>query len=325
VIYIPDRTIVKPFIHLNVGMKGMLRIQVWRPDDVLHRCRIDTGWFPNKILDNGRNNMATQASWLTHCHVGTDSTPPSASDTQLLGFVVATNTVVETTSGAQPSSPYYGWLRKTYRFAQGAGHGGQNLSEAGIGWGDSGSTLISRALIVDPITQLPTTVTPLADEILDVTYELQYHPPAGDTANTISLAGTTYDTTTRAALVTSDIWKDHIGTAIGAYAPTTGSWAAYDGDLGSVTQNPNGLSAGIDFTANVTNQAYSNNSYQIVMQALCGPNGWNLGSYAQCIAFYTKAGAYQTKFESDPGLNPVPKTTSYTWDMEWILSWTEKV
>lgn len=310
-------------IPLRFGMKGFMRVQVWRPDYILHRPRIDTGFFPNQILNNGRNNMNTQSSWLNYCRVGTDNTAPTALDTQLGNQKAYTNTVESNTTSTEGSAPYFGWRRKRFRFDVGAGHGGFNLSEAGIGWDTTGSTLISRALIIDPITQLPTTVTPLADEILDVTYELRYYPPLGDSTNSVTLNGVDYDTTTRAVAVTGSRWSDDIGTAIGQYSPNNAAWSAWDGALGDITDaSPDGTSAALDNDDQV-NESYSANSYQIVMVANCGPTGWNLGAGIRCINIKTTAGEYQTSFSSNPGGSTIPKTTDYTMQMKWVLSWSE--
>jgi len=324
-IIVPKKEIVVPMGRMNLGMKGFLRFQVWRPDDVLNRCRIDTGFFPNTILNSGRNNMNTQSNWLTHCHVGTDSTVPTQSDTQLLGFVVATSTVVANTEGTQASAPYYGWKRKTFRFAQGAGHGGQNLSEAGVGWGSSGSTLVSRALIVDPDTQVPTTVTPLSDEILDVTYELRYYPPLVDDTDSITLDAVNYDTTVRAAEVTGDRWSSDIGLSITEYAPFNSTWTAYDDVLGTLEQSPSGNTANHDDAGNIYAESYVNNSYEIVLVCPVGPTGWNLAGDMRSSRIGTTAGYYQCQYDSNPGGNPVPKDNTYTMTMKWILGWTEKV
>lgn len=319
----PRKELILP-ARLTVGMEGWYRIRSWRPDNVLHRARIDTGWFKNTILNNGRNNMASQANWLTHCHIGTSSIPPTQGDTTLGGFVVSTSTITEDTNSAQGSAPYFGWRRKTYRFNQGAGHGGQNLSEAGVGWSSTGSVLVSRALIVDPDTQLPTTVTPLEDEILDVTYEMRYYPPLSDVNNSVTLAGTNYDTVTRASLVTNSIWSAYIGTSIGERSPTADTWRVYDGVLGTLEQQPNGTWVGHD-SGDMVNETYQNNSYQRVIQAPTGPTGWNIAGGFRSIYIETTAGAYQTQFSSNPGGNTVPKDATYTLHLEWTLSWTEKV
>lgn len=300
------------------GLQGYMRVQIRRPDG---RVRWDSGFFPNRILNNGRNNMATQANWLTNCHVGTGSTVPTSTDTQLEAFVVQTSTVVSNTDGTQGSAPYYGWRRKTFRFAQGAGHGGQNLSEAGIGWSTTGSVLISRALIIDPQTQQPTTVTPLTDEILDVTYELRYYPYLGDVLNSVTLAGVNYDTITRAASVTGNIWSDNIGVLAGYYSTSSTYWPAYDGLVGNITQFPSGNIAYADDGTNAYNIAYSNNSYERRIGITIGTSGWNLGAGIRCLALYTEMGAFQTQFSANPGGTSIPKNTNYTMQMEWVIRW----
>lgn len=319
-IIMPQSEVLIP-IPLTVGMKGFLRVRILRPDG---RARWDSGFFPNKILDSGRNNLATQSSWLTWCHVGTGSTPPTASDTQLENFVVATNTVVANIASTQGSAPHYGWRRKTFRYAVGAGHGGQNLSEAGIGWGSAGSVLVSRALIIDPDTQLPTTVTPLADELLEVTYELRYYPPLSDVLNSVTLNGVNYDTITRAANVTDAIWSDNIGSSIGILGTNTSYWKVYDGNIGTITQLPSGNAANTDDTL-AYNVSYANNSYQRRMVCPTGPAGWNLGAGIRSAAILTKAGAYQTQFNANPGGTRIPKNSGFTMVLEWILGWTEYV
>lgn len=321
-IIIPKKEIVVPMGRTNIRMKGFLRFQVWRPDNVLNRCRIDTGFFPNTILTSGRNNMNTQANWLSWCHVGTAAVPaPSVTDTQLSGFVVSTNTVVATSDSTQPSAPYFGWKRKTFRFAQGAGHGGENLSEAGVGWGSSGSTLVSRALIVDPDTQVPTTVTPLADEILDVTYELRYYPPLVDDTDSITLNGVNYDTTLRAGEVTGDRWSKDIGTSIQDYSTSGSIFRAYDGVLGTLEQSPSGNFVSHEASGNIYTEAYVNNSHQVVLVCPVGPTGWNLGAGIRSNRIGTTAGYYQCQYSSNPGGNTIPKDNTLIMVMKWILSW----
>ena len=305
----------------TIGMKGFLRLRTI--NKFSGKCRIDTGWFPNTILNAGRNIMATEANWMTHCQVGTDATAPSQSDTSLLGWVAGTSTIQTTTNGQQASPPYYGWKRRTYRFA--AGTVAANLSEAGIGWGLSGSTLISRARILDPILQTPTTITPLADELLDVTYELRYYPPLVDvTSPQVTLDSVVYDTITRAASVTGDRWSASIGSKIGEYSNHVSDWLAYDGNIGTILTAPSGVSANCD-NASQYNSAYVNNSYQIQINSNTGSTGWNLGAGIRSIRFRTTAGDYQTQFNAAVGGATIPKTAAYTMTMSWIIGWTEKV
>jgi hypothetical protein len=315
-IIMPRKEIILP-VNMTVGLKGFFRFRVRRPDG---RVRIDTGWFPNKILDSGKNIMADHSTWMNYCQVGTDNTAPTALDTGLGGHHAGTSNVTTTTDGREGSAPYFGWKRKTFRFA--AGTVAANLSEAGVGWGTTGSTLISRALILDPVLQTPTTITPLADELLDVDYELRYYPPLGDvTSPQVTLNGATYDTVSRACRVTDDSWSADIGNAMGW--ANSADWDAFDGALGTITTAPSGSSANHSGT-DPTNSAYVNNSYEVDVNIAVGTTGWNLGAGIRCIRISTTAGEYQTSFTNVSGGGTIPKTTGYTMAMHWTLGWTEK-
>ena len=303
----------------TVGLKGFFRLRTI--NKFSGKVRIDTGWFPNKILDAGRNVMADDSTWMNYCQVGTDNTAPTAAQTALLGYHAGTSNITSTLDGQSGSAPYYGWKRKVYRFA--AGTVAANLSEVGVGWATSGSTLISRALILDPVLQTPTTITPLIDELLEILYELRYYAPIADVNGPqVTLNGIVYDTITRASEVTSNAWSAGIGSAMGQLSTGINDWTAYDGVLGTVLQAPNGIVANCD-NANQYNSAYVNNSYEIQMNCATGSTGWNLGAGIRSIRIKTTAGNYQTQFDSNPGGNRIPKTTSFTMLMSWTLAWAE--
>jgi len=312
-----DRPILIP-----IGVKGFVKIV--GINKFTGRRRVLANWFPNKVLDTGRNYIGSNNGWMDYCQVGTDNTTPTAGDTGLIEWFAGTSTKYTDVNSAQPSSPYYGYRRITYRFAQGST--ATNLSEVGVGWGlSAGANLFSRALIVDQFGST-TTVTPLADEILEVTYELRYYPPTSDVNGTIVLDGQTYDTVIRASEVNSTTWQcDFIGTMVGIYSNGTGDWSAWDGTLGTIIQAPNGSSQGIDNAANVSNVAYANNSYQRDMIANCGINGWNLGAGIRSIRIRTTAGSFQTQFSNQSGGTTIPKTVAQTLSLTWRIAWVEGV
>jgi len=307
-------------VGLEFGMKGFLRLRT--RNKFSGKIIQDTNWFPNTILDSGRNNMSVEANWLLSCQVGTDGTAPSQSDTALLGHVAGTSNIVSVTSGNAPTAPYYGWKRLTYRFD--AGTVAANLNEAGIGWGETGSTLISRARILDPVLQIPTTITPLIDELLEVLYEIQYYPPLVDVVlPQVTLDGVVYDTITRASGVTDPTWSASIGLKIGVVTDYR-YWDAWDGTLGTILLAPNGNSADCD-TSNQYNSSYSNNSYEQQVNCPVGSQGWNLGSGIRSVRIRTTAGDYQTQFTAASGGATIPKSVAYNMLMSWKLAWVEKV
>lgn len=321
----PKKDLIVP-VNLSVGMKGFFRLQCI--NKFSGKITQDTGWFPNTILNAGRNVMATRSDWMNYCQVGTNGTFPvlladRQAETSLGNFFAGTSTIQTTTNGQAGSAPYYGWKRKTFRFA--AGTVAAVLQEVGVGWSAAGgSTLISRAPLLDPVLQTPTTITPLIDEILDVTYELRYYPPLVDSLSQVTLDGIVYDTITRAASVTGDRWSADIGSAIGQHSSFSSDWLAYDGDIGAITTTPSGLTANCD-NANQSNSGYSNNSYEMQVNCSTGSTGWNLGLGIRSIRIRTTAGDYQTQFNAVSTGNRIPKTSLYTMNMAWKIAWAEKV
>ena len=312
-------------ISCKFGMKGFLRGRLYNVKT--NRYRVVTDWIPNAMLLSGMNQMADFSNWAggaSKCHVGTVSVPaPSTTDTQLLGYVDGTATIVENTSGAQPSVPFYGWDRTTYQFPVGP-IGGQNLQEGGIGWATAHSpaALICRALFTDGMGGNPT-FTPLPDEVMQVQYELRYYPPLSDVLGTVTLNGTVYDTVTRAALVAQ--WGENIGIQMGVWSTSSVNWKAYDGLLGTIEQNPNGLNEDNDNTAQF-NHAYGNNNFYVDMQCDCGVGGWILAAGIRSIAITTNAGFFQTQFTAQGTGNTIPKTLNdFSMSLVWRLAWSEKI
>lgn len=159
--------------------------------------------FDNIITNGGLDRMAQNGDWMTWCQVGSGSSTPSALNTALDARIGAVNTLQATTSGSQAVEPYYTFRTRTYRFAPGLATG--NISEVGVGWASAGG-LFSRALILDGGGQ-PTTITVLADETLDVTYQFRFYPKTTDGTGTVTItgnSGATYTYIARAGNVASN-------------------------------------------------------------------------------------------------------------------------
>jgi hypothetical protein len=306
-------------VPLSVGVKGHFRLYTRKAGT--GEITQDTGWFENTILDSGRNGMAQQANWLTYCHVGTDNTASNPLQTTLGGFQAASNDITDTVVGATASAPYYGYKRLTFLFQPGTA--AANLSEVGVGWGASGSTLVSRALIIDPQTQNPTTVTPLADEYLYVVYEFRQYAPTVDVVGPqVTLDGVVYDTTTRAAEATSEYWYNGIGLQVADLVDDVWDWSAYDGEPGTIAQNPSG-SAASSGTTTTNLGTYSNNSYERTIGMSVSPTAWVLGAGIRSMRIRTTLGSFQTRFGAAVGDATIPKTSAYTMVLTWKVSWTE--
>jgi hypothetical protein len=320
-------------INLNVGMKGLFRALSYNPHTGVQTPL--TEWSPNSMLLSGMNLMGQRLGiehndWAgggSKNQVGTVSVPaPDTDDTQLLGYIDGTATIVEHTSGAQPSAPFYGWDRTTYQYNpdDNPDIGEENLQEAGVGWSteDSPAALITRALFTDGIGGNPT-FTPLDDEFLQVQYELRYYPPLVDTIGTVTLDGVLYNTISRASQVAQ--WGARIGKAMGVWTGAETFWVAYDGEIGTIEQAPSGLDEAND-NASQFNLQYSNNSFVRDMQINVGPTGFNLASGIRSIWIATNAGFFQTQFTEDgTGDGTIPKDINFTMALTWRLGWGEKI
>lgn len=132
----------------------------------------ETSLFHNLVLDAGLDRLSVGSAINRVC-VGSGNSAPVVTQTALDAFIASTTTTQGSDiSGTQvATSPYYYWVRRTYRFGEGIAAG--NLSELGIGW--SNTNLFNRALIKDANSN-PTTITVLADEFLDVVVELRLYP-----------------------------------------------------------------------------------------------------------------------------------------------------
>lgn len=184
-------------IDLKSKVSGFYKIEVVRPDGTVRY----SSEFPNLITDGGLVQMTNIAvdTILSKCHVGTSNTTPVYANTQL-GTLVATANALANYYGCSSVAPYFVWQRTNFNFIAGIATG--NLSEVGIG--ASATALFSRALITDD-AGVPTTITILADEELNISYELRYYAPATDATGSITLGGISYGYTCRAANVTTAI------------------------------------------------------------------------------------------------------------------------
>lgn len=184
-------------IDLKAQVSGRYTLKVTRPDGTVR----ESLEFDNLITDAGIDNFATTGNHTKHCFVGSGNTAPAATDTALVNQIAESNQAVNAGIGNvftddPTNNQGYQYFRKTYRFDAGVAQG--VLAE--IGTGDTpGTSLTSRALIRDGNGN-PTTITVLADEILDVTFEVRMYYPdfsTGDVTGQITLDGQLYDYTIR--------------------------------------------------------------------------------------------------------------------------------
>lgn len=296
--------------NLKFGLAGRYRLTACKLDDAGNVIseRLLADWFPNEITDIGLNALGGGQVWI-YCRVGSGSTPPATTDTQLVAQLGSTSTSTGTVNGNSGAAPWYGYSRRTYRFAAGVATG--NVSEVGVGWAATGATLFSRALVRDEEGD-PVTVTVLADEVLDVVYEARmYAPYTVDTAFDVVISGVTYSVTGRVALAAN--WNPNYVMNNGF---TGGGWfTPYTGSLGTVTQSPSGTAGG---DAGGSLAAYANNSLTRSGNFSWGLDSGNLAGGIKSIRHTVSFAEIYFQFEFSTA---IPKNNTKTLTLGFSYTW----
>lgn len=312
-------------ISVRSEMEGRFTMHILKADadgKPIEASRREVADFPNLILDQGLDRVAAATDYLNACQVGSGSAAPVNGNTGLQARIAGTTTAggAGTVVTMQPSSPFFSSVSRTYQFGVGVAAG--NLSEVGIGWSTTGTTLFSRALIVNE-GGTPITITVLSDEILEVTYTIRCYPVEADTPQVVNISGTNYTFTRRPGSVTSSgIWALGGGTSSLASAPrfgVSGAWA-YSGGLGAITALPSGTAAASNTVTRGTYVAGSRASAATAVWPIASANfgaGGIQGMYLSTGGGVGHgAGAYQY------GISPaIPKTGTQTLTIFATHSW----
>jgi hypothetical protein len=271
--------------------------------------------FDNLITDGGMDMFYSTASdgtlstrdILARCHVGTGNTAPAVTDTQLATWLATHNTNMGGTVAFSDDATHpYWYATRIYRFEAGTATG--NVAEVGIG--RSKLALFSRALTESG--GVPTTITILSDEYLDVTYEMRnYIDPTGGTA-IATISGVPYDV---------DYLPYEIDTAPSIYYPisqepsgSSGNMRVYSTDvLGTVYTGPSGSASadlGLTWAAYVAGNHYAD-----------GTGSWGLsaGNFVGGIgtaSIETTQGKYQFNFSPK-----IPKDATKVLTLTVRISW----
>ncbi len=298
---------------MKTQLEGRFKFQVTRPDGT---TRVLADWSPNLILDAGLNRIGT-GGFMTHCMVGGSSAAPSNGQTSLITKYADTEGILGDSFGIELASNYC-YIRRTYRFAAGVAAG--NLSEVGVGW--STTLCFSRALIVD-MAGIPTTITVLSDEILDVTYEFRMYWPLVDGSATLTVNSDSYNVVSRASNVGEwhlAVLQRFVGSGSNSISPIHFGVQAFTGgvpsDLGAITVGPGmtGMESGtLSFGA-----SYVNNSYERGYVGTFPPTPVILPITA--IKFTTVLGIY--KLSIDPA---IPKNNTNTFSISVKSQWARRV
>lgn len=289
---------------MNYRLAGRYKFEAVKADGT--RRPLTEDWCNNLVLDAGLNRLGTGGAY-SFAMVGTGTTAPGPTQTILAAQLASTNNQTNEVSGVDLANGF-AWNRRTFRFTAGTATG--NLTEVGVGW--TSTACFSRALITDT-GGTPISVTVLADEHLDVTYELRMYWPTSDVVSTPTISGTSYTVTARAAAVGSWTLAGLINNGARDDLTPPGQATTYSaGALGGVTVEPGGTAQyGINMTYLA---AYSNNSLQRDYRGQW--DGTKGESAIGSVRVSTPFGIY--KFGYSPSL---PKSGSNTLTLDFRMSW----
>jgi hypothetical protein len=183
----------------NTYVQGKYKFKVYHADGTL---KLETPWFDNLITNNGMNLLASTISLTPNCYIGSGTTTPSVTDTQLANILHTANSV---------SSPIYTFFDgdepywRAYKiFTFNAGNATGSIREVGVGI--SPTNLFSRTL-VQGVEEIPITIVVLADEKLEVYYERRNYLDKSDQYSPFHMASgltnSIYDAQIRASNIGS--------------------------------------------------------------------------------------------------------------------------
>jgi hypothetical protein len=280
--------------------------------------------FDNLITNIGLNRIAT-GSAINGCAIGSGTSIPAVTDTQLQTFGQYTTNIISSTNNMQlVNLPNYGFSRKTYRFAEGSLNG--NYSEIGVGW--LNNQLFSRALIKDANGN-PTTITVLPDEFLDVTYEVRLYIPTTDVVTTGELTGLSNNITiTRRPIFVTQVgsntgnkgWTpldgtNTLGGSAGLLLSASAFYPTSYTQILPMTTPSTSVSSISGGPVTLTTAAYVNNSLQRSFTMNFSTSTY-VGTYQHFVIELGMCGCYQFFFDT-----PIVKTSDQILTMYFTSSW----
>lgn len=296
----------------RVGVAGQFQVELTRADG---RCE-RSGWFDNRVLDNGLDLIGQSAAFTGFLSVGSGNTPVSDGQTALSAHVATAS--LGRDSVTREAGTWTVTVVYKATFAQGAVVG--NITEVGVGAGATGANLFSRALLTDS-QGAPTTIAVLATDVLTVYYRLLIRVPDQPRSGQFVLDGQQHQWT-GSACDFNDRWANleiHAaplslqgltgGRAVANPAETAtvgGATATYRAGHGG-----NGVSQAL---------AYVPGSHQRELRFTVGTESWNFGSggVAGVVLHGEGFGGYSFQYRFTPA---VAKDNTQELSLGFTLQW----
>lgn len=285
------------------------------------RGTIDHGTSKNMILDSGIDALlGLGRSGPDRCWVGTSNAAVASTQTDLQGTKVLMSAVQSTLSSLYVAGPPpYVECTRTYRFNTGVATG--TWAEVGTGWNDgTGQARFSRALI------LPSTVTVLADEQLDVVFTVRFYPSTTDVTGTVTLEGTPTDYTARFACWNSGstgnfFWITAPMVLTGSiYASSNTANLDLIGATG-ITLGSSGTNNGSDGSTMAFQGSYTAGSFTRTVRVTWPLNAANVGGVRKIAAAVPNVGNFGLQAVFTPVIN---KTNTKVLTLDFAISITRR-
>ena len=315
-------------MNTNIGMTGEFRCVVKKSDG---STKIDTGYQKNLILNQGLDffGSGNSNSMMDYCVIGSGNSQPSYTQNKL-------DTTIAGVRGGDFSSKYDydasrdGNLYKTNQVRKYTFNGlnNVNISEVGLAATYSNTSnyyLCTRALIKD--TQgVPTTITVLSGEILEIYYKLWAVYDTTDKTGTLNLldgvgGSVAYNwrlrparVGNRYAYITGEGYNG-LGCPVGAnYTGGASQWF-YTGEIQGISAEPLDSIDRLDLSLG----NYTKDSYKIVINISATVS--KINGLIRSILVNTTLGTYQIRFGSVADDSPINKTSTKTLDIPVEVSW----
>lgn len=265
--------------------------------------------FKNLITDVGLENMGTGTAINSYVYLSSNTSTPLVTNTRPQGVIASSNSKVGDgwgdSSTVTPPLFTSGYL--ITRFNAGLGTG--NISKIYTGNASATQDIWSEALIKD-IAGDNTTITKLADEVLDVTYRLYWYVDNEDINTTIDISGVEYNVVIRLSRYRSS-WCSK---SASAYIAPSRIYLS-QGDIRD--KNSEGTSLSEISTSIKTYVPLSKR------RSFVGTAGLSQANFPVRSAVVSGSGfAYQIRFGSVADDSPIPKTGDYKLILpELFISW----
>jgi hypothetical protein len=301
----------------NVRMSGEVRLKRY---NCMGQLNYDSGWNPNRIMDNGLVICTASNAWANYISIGDSAAAINDSHTTIQNWL-ASSSISPAGSAIEvdPVGPNYEWSsQKTERFDPGVGTS-SNIQEVTLGRYNDGTDIFARHVLGTPVTKA-------SDETLDVLYRITYWPDLSDITAQVTIDSVDYNARTRRYYVGRSPGS---GDGFGQFGPnsaTDSSWRMYDGEQNSLTSTT-------PASGNVSNILFSSATWLGTGSVAAGTYyrdfEWlfDLDYYPSTKLVRTVSGRcyintfFSTRLGTVSGDNRMPKDETQIFTPRWRFTW----